>query len=56
MKSMEDQVLPSTAPTVPQVPRGWSQSDRIRVAGLQGGRSKDKPLVLLFVVEDCSRS
>ena len=36
--------------------RGWSQSDRVRVAGFQGGGSEDKPSLLLFVVEECLRS
>ena len=28
---------------------GWSQSGRVRVAGLQDGGSEDKPSVQLFV-------
>ena len=33
--------------------RGWSQSGRVLVAGLQGGGSEVKPSVEVFVVEDC---
>ena len=51
MKSLEDQVFVFHNS---KALRGSSQSVRVRVAGLQGGESEDKPLVQLFVVEDCS--
>ena len=53
VKSLGDQVLPSTAS---RLCGGWLQSGSVQVAGMQGGISDDKPLVQLFVVEDCSRS
>ena len=53
VKSLEDQVLPSTDLTTPRLCRGWSQSGRVRVTALLGGRSKDTPSAQLFVADDC---
>ena len=41
VKSVEDQVLPSTAPTTPWLCGGWLQPGRVRVAGLQVAVSED---------------
>ena len=53
MKSPEGLVLSSIALTTPRPRGGWSQTGRVRVAGLQGDGSDDKPSVQLFVDEDC---
>ena len=45
VKSLEDQVLPSTAATTARLLWGCSELDRILVAWLQGGGSMDKPSV-----------
>ena len=48
MRSLEDQALPSIAPTT------QLQSDRVPIATLVGGGCEDEPSVQLSVVVDCS--
>ena len=54
VKSLVDQVLPSTTPTAVWLCGGLSQSGRVQVCGLIGVGSLDNPSVQLFVYKSCS--